>query len=512
MKKARVYARYSDHNQDEGFSIEYQMQECQEYMAKHGIHLEKAHIDEALSAKKVAGRDAFFELIHDIKAGYVDTVIVYKFNRIFRNAYESHKYRKLFKKYSVKLISVTQQIDDDTSAGRLMINVLSDIDQYQSETISDHVKSGMREMARQGYFTGGTVPFGYKTVVVEAGKKPRKKYEPDEEEAIIVQTLFVMYAKGYSLRDLQDYTIKHGIHTRQGKAFGITTLARMLANDFYIGTLRYKTQGYDPIVVLDAVPAIIDMDTWHQVQARKEANKLLKPRKRKDIYALTGKITCGLCGSHFFGMASGSTQKTKKYYYKYYVCAKRKGYQACSCDRIRKDTLEDYVLDQIKKQVLNPEAIDQLSERIEEICTDSPDNIRHHLKQSYKEKASLEDQISQLIDLKLTGKISETILLKKTAELEAKLSSVDLRIHSLESQQKNAITADKVKAYLNEMLANSDTADDAVLKNLFDNFVEKITIDNDMIDLVIKVNPLSPIAYKQPTGQPQVILYASKER
>ena len=146
MTRKRAYVRYSDHKQDDGFSVEYQMTEIDEFMYRNGMEQPKYHIDQAISGTKVAGREAFFELVNDVKEGFVDVIVVYKLNRIFRNAYESQKYRKLFKKYGVKLMSVTQQIDEETSAGRLMTNVLSDIDQYQSETISDHVKSSMREM------------------------------------------------------------------------------------------------------------------------------------------------------------------------------------------------------------------------------------------------------------------------------------------------------------------------------------------------------------------------------
>lgn len=235
MKRVRTYIRYSDHKQDDGFSVEYQLSEIEEFLLRNGLELHKHHIDQATTATKVAGREAFFELVHDVKDGLVDVIVVYKLNRIFRNAYESQKYRKLFQKHGVKLMSVTQQIDEDTSAGRLMTNVLSDIDQYQSETISDHVKSSMREMARQGYFTGGTVPFGYTLDIFANGKKVRKKYIPDEHEKTVVQKIFELYADNYSLRYLQQYLTENGFYTRQGKQFGTTTIARMLGNDFYIG-------------------------------------------------------------------------------------------------------------------------------------------------------------------------------------------------------------------------------------------------------------------------------------
>ena len=324
-----IYGRYSDSNQDDGFSIEYQLSECTDYMNKHGMSLHKTYIDQAVTGTKVAGRDAFHELVHDVKNGLIDVVIVYKFSRIFRNAYESHKYRKLFKKHGVKLISVTQQVDDETSSGQLMIGVMANIDEYQSAVISDHVKSAMREMVSEGFFAGGTVPYGYKLETVQHGKKTRKRYVSDEFEREVVKKLYELYADNYSLKYLQDYTKSIGAAARSGKPFSIQTIARILRNDFYIGVLRYNAQGHEPIVVYDIIPPIIDKVLWDRVQHRHNGRKYVRPRKRKDLYSLTGKIICGKCGAHFFGIRSASTQRGKYYDYKYYVCSESKTYKTC---------------------------------------------------------------------------------------------------------------------------------------------------------------------------------------
>lgn len=514
MKRTRTYIRYSDHKQDDGFSVEYQMSEIEEFLYKNGLELQKHHIDQAISGTKVAGREAFFELVNDVKEGAVDVIVVYKLNRIFRNAYESQKYRKLFKKHGVKLMSVTQQIDEDTSAGRLMTNVLSDIDQYQSETISDHVKSSMREMARQGYFTGGTVPFGYTLEVIENGKKPRKKYKPDDKEKEVVKKLFELYADGYSLRYLQTYLIDSGHRTRQGKEFGITTIARMLGNNFYIGTLRYSTQGYEDIIVEDAVPPIIDAELWRRVQERKNANKQVQPRKRKTLYALTGKIFCGVCndGEHFFGMQSGSTQNGKYYAYRYYVCAKRKNYQACHCDRIRKDYLENAVLKEIKARILNEDAIKQLASEVSALCSSSPTEISNEIKALTKRKKELESSIDTLLEMRLAGEMSADILKRKSVVLEAELAETINQIFTLEERRKNSVTAESVEKYLREMLEHSDSADEYVLKNIFDNFVDKIVIDNERVDVSLIVRPFGRVAYKNPSGHPHVTLRQNFKR
>ena len=512
MKRVRTYIRYSDHKQDDGFSVEYQISEIEEFLYRNGLELHKHHIDQATTATKVAGREAFFDLVNDVKAGLVEIIVVYKLNRIFRNAYESQKYRKLFKKYGVKLMSVTQQIDEDTSAGRLMTNVLSDIDQYQSETISDHVKSSMREMARQGYFTGGTVPFGYTLEELENGKKTRKKYIPDETEKTVVQKIFQLYADNYSLRYLQQYLTENGFLTRQGKQFGITTIARMLGNDFYIGTLRYSTQGYEDIVVENAVTPIIDANLWRRVQERKNANKQVAPRKRKRLYALTGKIYCGICGDHFFGMQSGSKQKGKYYAYRYYVCAKRKNYQACKCDRIRKDYIENAVLQEIKKRVLNDDAIKQLATDISALCANSPTEISNEIKRLSKRKKTVESDIDELLDMRLAKEITPERFKQKSAVKEVELLEIKNQLYALEERQKNSVTAESVEQYLRSMLDHAESTDDEILKNLYDNFVDKIVIDNERVDVSLIVRPFGRVAYKQSSGQPHVLLHANYKR
>lgn len=509
-----LYARYSDTKQDDGYSIEYQLSECQEYLNKNGMPLSKTYIDQAITGTKVAGREAFHELIHDVKNGLIDVIVVYKFSRIFRNAYESHKYRKLFKKHNVRLISITQLMDDETSAGRLMINVLADIDQFQSETISDFVKSSMREMAKQGYFTGGTVPYGYKLeTVFDNGKKQKKKYVPDEYEKEVVRKLFELYAENYSLKYLQDYTKSIGAASRQGKSFGITSIARMLRNDFYIGVLRYNAQGHEPIIVHDVIPPIIDKVLWDKVQRRHKSNRLVKPRKRKDLYSLTGKIICGKCGQHFFGIRSASMQRGKKYDYKYYVCSKNKTYGECSCKRVRKDFLENAILQEIKRHILNEKAIYQIANDILIKLGESPDDQKDKLKQLKKEKATLKSQISELLELRSLRLVNNAYVAEHMSKYEEREKEIDAQIHAIEYQAKTVISHAMIVDYLNKMLSISDTTDDETLQVLFNNFVDRVIVGDDEIEVHLFVSPSAgEIVYNRPSGQPKWNQYSKVRR
>ena len=507
-----LYARYSDTKQDDGYSIEYQLSECQDYLSKQGLSLTKTYIDQAISGTKVAGREAFHELIHDVKNDMVDVIIVYKFSRMFRNAYESHKYRKLFKKNGVRLISVTQQVDDDTSAGQLMIGVMANIDEYQSAVISDHVKSAMREMVANGFFAGGTVPYGYKLEAVQHGKKTRKKYVPDEFESQIVKDLFELYADNYSLRYLQTYLKDKGAFTRQGKYFSIQTICRMLRNDFYIGILRYNAQGHEPIVVTDIIPPIIDKALWDKVQHRHSRQKNVSPRKHKELYSLTGKIQCANCGNHFFGIRSGSVQNGKKYDYKYYVCSESKGYQTCSCKRIRKDYLEDVVLQEIKKHILNEKAIYQIANDILKMLNSNPKGQKDRLKQLKTEQSAIREEMKELIDLRAKKLISDIYLAENIREKEVKLQEVEQQIYGIEQQVKNTISHAMIVDYLNKMLSIADTTDDEVLKTIFDNFVQSIIVGDEEITITLIVRPFGDIGYNKSLGQPCVTKYSKIKR
>lgn len=504
-----IYSRYSDNNQDGGYSIEYQLSECTDYIARQGLTLAKTYIDEAVTATKVAGRDAFHELIHDVKNDLIDIIVVYKYSRIFRNAYESHKYRKLFKKHGVRLISVTERVNDDTSSGQLMIGVMANIDEYQSAVISDHVKSAMREMVAEGYFAGGTVPYGYKLEAVQHGKKVRKKYVPDEFEKEVVSKLFEMYANNYSLKHLQDYTKSIGAAARSGKPFSIQTICRMLRNDFYIGILRYNAQGHEPIVVYDVIPPIIDKMLWERVQQRHKSQRRVRPRKHKDLYSLTGKIVCGKCGAHFFGIRSGSVQRGKKYDYKYYVCSTSKTYSTCNCKRVRKDFLEDIVLEEIKKHILNEKSIYQIANQIIVKLGENPEGQKNKLKELKKELATVKSQISELLRLKSLKLVSDDYLVENMREYEANAKEFEVQIYTIEQQTKMVISHAMIVDYLNKMLSISDTTDDEVLETIFNNFVEKIVIDNEEIKISLFVSPSvsdDQFYYKRSHGQPLVTI------
>ena len=132
--------------------------------------------------------------------GAVDAIIVHSLSRFFRESFGTELYRRKLKKQGVKLISITQDFNDDSDPAQgMMRQVVSLFDEYQSKENAKHVLRAMKENARQGFWNGARPPFGYKTVVVDQrGARIKKCLEIDLVEAEVVRLAFHLYLQGHS--------------------------------------------------------------------------------------------------------------------------------------------------------------------------------------------------------------------------------------------------------------------------------------------------------------------------
>lgn len=484
MLRVHAYIRYSSVMQDDGFSVEYQMNEIEEYCKRSGMFLEKTHVDQAMTAKQIAGREAFFDLLNEIQSGNVDVVIVYKMNRMFRNAEESHVYRKKFRQHKVKIISVTEPIDEETSAGRLTANMLANLDQYQSEVIADFVKSSHREMTRQGYFTGGIIPIGFKTQIEEHGKKTRSRLIIDEAVAPFVREAFKLYAEGYSVKYILSYFRENNIKNNIGREVSSKTFLRMIRLKIYIGTLQYNTEGYSEMIVENAIPALIDRDLWNKCQERISKETRVISRQRKNSYPLTAKIFCGECGDHYFGVCKNKPLKDGRVIvYRYYLCKTKKLIGSCSQKQIRADMIEKIALRAIREHILNEESIKEISNRAAEMSGEAPAVIQAEIKAIKKQIKDHDETLDLFIDMRKKKEMSPETIKRKSAVIEAEIEALNAKLEDLEQRNVTAFTPEEVESYLRGMLAKLDTDDAEVHKVLFENFIEKIIVTDDQIEV-----------------------------
>ncbi len=505
--RAAVYVRYSDRKQDGSFSIEYQVEECERHITNKGYSLQKFYIDKAKTGKKVAGRDEFDQMCRDAKAGKIDVIVVFSLSRSFRNVREALNFcHEMQTEHDIYIESVIEPIDMTSPHGKFSSTNLFAMHELQSDITANHVKAGMHIGARQGYYLGGYVPFGYTTYGTGefARGKEKRKYKAHEQEAKIVKKFFELYADGFSLTFLQDYCIENRIYGRKGKIMSKQTIARILHNDFYIGTRRFDIDGYETVVVPKIIPAIIDDSLWARVQKRhaEELNKTA-PRKTKRLYELTGKIICDKCE----GFYTGEYKNDKRYPTSSaarYVCSTKKGHRMCDAKNIRKDVLDKFVIRSIKQHILDEQALESIADHIAKLAGNDPTNLQAEIKSKQKEKAALIKMEKELTLKELRGEISKETFLELKSDFTAQIADLNLELMRLDGATESAITKESVLQYLNDILLNIDTADPAILKNIFDKVVDRIIVADDRVEVHLIVSPLSlPTSeHKDSSGHP----------
>lgn len=480
--RAAVYIRYSSENQRDGYSVEYQLDECKKYINEKGFIFEKAYIDEAVSGKSTNNRSGFFDLLSDVKKGLYDVVIVYKYSRFARNLMEATLYRQQIEKNGAKLISAMERIDDSTPEGRMMRNIIMTMDEYYSDNLSVFVQSSMYTAAKKGKYLGGTLPYGFN--VNENGD-----YIENKAEADIVRRVFDLRAAGAMPADILRIFQDDGTRGRGGKPFTQQLLNKIMRSEKYIGTYKYRVKGYDPVYIPNAFPAIIEKSTWDKVQAiidgtAQKRGVNAKGRARRYTYPLTGKIVCGCCGEPFTGNSKGNGIS-------YYTCRGQDKLQICKNGSVLKSALEDYVFGKIKELILSENIIDDIARIVMQSFDNSgaEENIENDLQALRKERSEIKRKIAEIVDLKLEGKISKDILDKKALALETELQAVESALKSKEFSAASAVTFDGIRAFLLDMVKQLETADEAVKKAIAGQFVDQIIVHEDDITVRLTVSP-----------------------
>lgn len=393
---------------------------------------------------------------------------------------EATLYRQQIEKHGAKLVSAMERIDDSTPEGRMMRNIIMSMDEYYSDNLSTFVQSSMYTIAKKAKYLGGILPYGFN--VDKDGY-----FIENKEEADIVRRIFDLRAAGTMPSDILRIFREEGITSRNNKPFTQQLLNKIVRSEKYIGTYKYAVKGYDPIKIPDAFVSIVDKDTFYKVQMiidELKEKRNVKGRARKNVYPLTGKIYCAICGEPFTGNSKGNGIF-------YYTCRGQDKLQICKNGSINKNILEDYVFDKIKELILAEDHIDDIARIVFETLDQSSvnDDIESEIKQLKKEKATIEKKLEDLIDLKLDGKISKILLEKKTADLEKELQIVVKSLKNKEFTIKNIISYDDIKEFLLNTIKQLENADDLVKKALASQFVDKIEINKDSVDVRLTVSP-----------------------
>jgi DNA invertase Pin-like site-specific DNA recombinase len=164
--------------------------------------------DAGVSAKDL-NRPGLARLLALVDKRQVDVVIVAKLDRLTRSVRDLGELLERFERRGVSLISVAESLDTGTAAGRLVLNVMASVSQWEREVIGERTREALAHKKSQGQRIG-TVPFG--SVLADDG---RTLVEQPDEQAVL-SLLREFRAAGFTLRAIADELNRQGFHTRSG--------------------------------------------------------------------------------------------------------------------------------------------------------------------------------------------------------------------------------------------------------------------------------------------------------
>lgn len=281
--RCAIYTRKSsEEGLEQSFnSLDAQREACQSYIQSQrheGWHALATHYDDGGFSGGNMERPALKRLMADTHEGKINTVVVYKVDRLTRSLADFAKIIEKFDAEKVSFVSVTQQFNTTTSMGRLTLNVLLSFAQFEREVTGERIRDKIAASKKRGMWMGGIVPLGYKL--------RDRKLQIHPEEAKIVRIVYSNYLRLGCVMALKDYLDQNKIcsnpRTRSiekeptATSFSRGGLYRILRSHIYVGEIFHKGHTYPAIH-----EAIIDRPQWNQVQELLRANQQGEQRKAR---------------------------------------------------------------------------------------------------------------------------------------------------------------------------------------------------------------------------------------
>ncbi len=221
-KRAIGYVRVStDQQADSGVSLEAQREKVESYCELYGFDLVRIEADEGASASTL-DRDGMQSALEALDAGEADALVVVKLDRLTRSVRDLDALLcRYFADGDHALVSVAEQVDTTTATGRMILNVLMSVSQWEREVIGERTSDALQHKKAKGEYTGGKVPYGYRldddgVTLVE-----------DDAEQEVVAAALEARAAGLSLRRTAALLNDEGFSTRTGGDFNHTAVSRI---------------------------------------------------------------------------------------------------------------------------------------------------------------------------------------------------------------------------------------------------------------------------------------------
>lgn len=296
--RCAIYTRKSsEEGLDQAFnSLHAQREACEAYIrsqASEGWKVLPAVYDDGGFSGGNIERPGLKRLLEDVDAGLVDTIVVYKIDRLTRSLPDFARIVDRLDNAQTSFVSVTQSFNTTTSMGRLTLNVLLSFAQFEREVTGERIRDKIAASKAKGMWMGGLPPLGYDPPT----DRTTRQLVVNETEAVQVRRIFDLYLELGSVSAFEARLELEGFQSKvwvsaKGKRSGGVPLSRgalfhMLRNRIYLGEIVHGQTS-----ALASHPSIIDADVFARAQAQLTANTRARKERplRSAQLALKGRV------------------------------------------------------------------------------------------------------------------------------------------------------------------------------------------------------------------------------
>lgn len=416
--RCAVYTRKSsEEGLEQSFnSLQAQREACEAYCSSQrheGWHVLSAQYDDGGFSGGSMERPALRRLLEDIAAGKVDTVVVYKVDRLTRSLADFAKIIEIFDASHVSFVSVTQQFNTTTSMGRLTLNVLLSFAQFEREVTGERIRDKIAASKRKGMWMGGNVPLGYDL--------RERKLIINEEEATVVREIYRQYLLLGYVSQLKEYLDRSPIRSKVrlngagirtgGQKYSRGALYQLLKNHLYVGEIAHRGQIYP-----GEHEPIIERELWQKVQKNLAENR---QGERKRTRTTKDSLLTGLLfdeqGNRYTPTHAVKDGKRYRYYTSQAVIRRKK--DGADLARIPAHDLERAVADRVLTLLSTPhELVSATRDRA------LPEGQLHSILEAASQRAKTWEKIG----IKEKEELLQTVLSKIVVQRDSLQISLDL--------------------------------------------------------------------------------------
>ena len=437
---AAIYVRVSTPGQEDGTSMDVQVQLCRARLESEGYRTTEAFIYREVWTGADKERPELGRLMADVRVGKVRAVFVYHIDRWSRDPLHSLQLFDELLSHDVQLRLVEGTLED-TPEGRLIMYVQGFAGQQERLRFMERTRAGKSAVARTGRLPNGTGAglYGYdydKTYKVRIVK---------EEEANVVRMMFQWACEGVSTYQIAVRLNELGIPTKRGSKWHPLGVRRILGNRAYTGVQFYGENQYrkvsggkrkvtanpssEIIRIEGFTPAIISVEVYELAQERMESRQAVVKESGRQ-YLLTGFVRCMFCGGRVVGACLSGK-------YRYYRCRATTptSTQAATCDAryIPADELEEWVYERLSEIVRDP---DILAAELEGHLLEGVGDTSGEIASLKREIRDLAQQQGRLMDQLGNVAFDQEILESRIAPLKALYDEKRQVLRVLEEQER----------------------------------------------------------------------------